>query len=166
MENDTQLEQKTMKQKETNLIFQWIAFIFMSSTSAYLLYANDSKQFEVSGTAWLIITILAIICFPNKRFQVWLVVQWNRLTSFVGALFNLGVWLVIVGIVIWIALAIINSLGNGLGSIGKYEGQTAKEWFYDYDEAETRYQELRDCVETFATSNRYMSANDLYYGCL
>lgn len=31
----------------------------------------------------------------------------------------------------------------------KYEEQTAEEWFNDYDEAEARYEEFRNCVEDY-----------------
>ena len=54
---------------------------------------------------------------------------------------------------------------SAFGGIGKYEGQTAEEWFNDYDEAEARYQQLHDCVEPYATANGYISADDLYYEC-
>lgn len=47
----------------------------------------------------------------------------------------------------------------------KYEGQTAEEWFNDYDEAEAKYQQLHDCVEPYATANGYIPADDLYYEC-
>lgn len=30
-----------------------------------------------------------------------------------------------------------------------YEGQTAEEWFNEYDEAESRYEEFRTCVEDY-----------------
>ena len=30
-----------------------------------------------------------------------------------------------------------------------YEGQTAEEWFNAYDEAESRYEEFRTCVEDY-----------------
>lgn len=50
-------------------------------------------------------------------------------------------------------------------AIGKYEGQTAEEWFNDYDDVEERHQQLHDCVEPYATANGYISADDLYYEC-
>lgn len=33
----------------------------------------------------------------------------------------------------------------------KYEGQTAEEWYYDYADAENRYERLKSCIEDYIT---------------
>ena len=70
-----------------------------------------------------------------------------------------GFWL---GVIVAV---IATSLFWGIGSKGKYEGQTAEEWFNDYDNAEVKYQTLYDCVEPYASAGKYISADDLYYEC-
>lgn len=47
----------------------------------------------------------------------------------------------------------------------KYEGRTAEEWFYNYDAAESKYQDLYNCVEPYATADGDISSDDLYYEC-
>lgn len=48
-----------------------------------------------------------------------------------------------------------------------YEGQTAEEWFNDYDEAESRYQEFRTCVEDFDSSDieTQLGYGGVFYYC-
>ena len=36
-----------------------------------------------------------------------------------------------------------------ISSLGKFEGQSAKEWYYDYADVEDRYQKFRNCVEEY-----------------
>ena len=49
-------------------------------------------------------------------------------------------WGIILGI-------IIASLVWGIGKGGKYEGQTAENWFYEYDYCESRLQTYQECTE-------------------
>lgn len=64
-----------------------------------------------------------------------------------------------------IGIAVIWFIFSAVGGIGKYEGETAEEWFNRYDIQQTRYQELHDCVEPYATAEGYIPADDLYYEC-
>jgi len=50
------------------------------------------------------------------------------------------IWGIILGI-------IIASLLWGIGKKGKYEGQTAEEWFNYYDYCESRLQTYQECAE-------------------
>lgn len=63
---------------------------------------------------------------------------------------NWATWVAIIGGIIGVVL-----VGSVLGGNKKYEGQTAKEWFYDYAAVETDYQNLKDdhenlkdCIDT------------------
>lgn len=38
------------------------------------------------------------------------------------------------------------SLFWGIGKSGKYEGQTSKEWFYDYDQCDSSLTEYKDAL--------------------
>lgn len=49
-------------------------------------------------------------------------------------------WGIIIGI-------IIASLIWGIGKQGKYEGQTAEDWFNEYDYCESRLQTYQECAE-------------------
>lgn len=42
---------------------------------------------------------------------------------------------------------IIVSLIWGIGKKGKYEGQTAEEWFYDYDDVQATLEDYQNCVQ-------------------
>lgn len=64
----------------------------------------------------------------------------------------LGVIIVVIGVVIGLGWWFLSSAGKGLSSIGKYEGQTAEEWFNSYDEEEAAHIQLKECL------------NDLPYG--
>lgn len=48
-----------------------------------------------------------------------------------------------------------------------YEGQTAEEWFNDYDEAEARYEEFRNCVEDYDSFdiNTQIEYGGVFYYC-
>lgn len=153
MENNNKLEKKTNSQKGISSFTQWLCFVTFSLASVYLLYADDAKLIELNGIIWLLITGLAVICFPNKRFHAWLGVQWKGIASLISTLFWVGVFLVVAGIVIWIGWSILSGIGNRLSSIGKYEGQTAEEWFNDYDEAESSYSQLKDCIDNLPTGD-------------
>lgn len=55
----------------------------------------------------------------------------------------------------------------------KFEGQTAEEWYYEYDYVEAEkaniedeYQEFRSCVEDYAYSDDYEDLQQIYYSCL
>jgi hypothetical protein len=51
---------------------------------------------------------------------------------------------------------IIVSLIWGIGKKGKYEGQTAEEWFNEYDDCQVRLEEYQSCVEdTIPNINNY-----------
>ena len=50
----------------------------------------------------------------------------------------------------WIIAFLVGALVWSLFSHkDKYEGQTAEEWFNEYDYAESRYENFRNCVEDF-----------------
>ncbi len=63
----------------------------------------------------------------------------------------------------WWQWAVGIAIGIAIGALvfGKYEGMTAEEWFNEYDYENARYEELRDCVETY-----YEDPEELYYSCL
>ena len=66
----------------------------------------------------------------------------------------------------WIFFLIIGmALGAIFFSKSKYEGQTAEEWFNYYSEAESRYHELKNCVEDYAYSNNYQDLSSIKYNC-
>lgn len=46
-------------------------------------------------------------------------------------------------ITVWAILAFIDSLG-------KYEGQSAKDWYYDSSDWQSRYQGLKGCIESYS----------------
>ncbi len=98
--------------------------------------------------------IIAIFSFPhaetNKKIKDWLTVA-----------MYLIIMLIVIGAVIWG----ISKLFGGIGGLGKYEGQTAEEWFNDYDYAESKYQELYDCVEPYLLGSGNISADDLRSEC-
>jgi hypothetical protein len=52
-----------------------------------------------------------------------------------------------------IVAIIIISLFWGIGKAGKYEGQTAEEWFNDYDEVSANLEELVTCLRDLPTGN-------------
>ena len=106
-----------------------------------------------------------VICTPNDRFHYWLVRKRNELFESVKGLLALGAIILTIGVVLWLGWWVLSSIGKGLSSIGKYQGQTAEEWYYDFANAEDKYRELHNCVEPYATANGYVSADDLYYEC-
>ncbi|KKS94812.1 MAG: hypothetical protein UV68_C0002G0012 [Candidatus Collierbacteria bacterium GW2011_GWC2_43_12] len=136
--------------ESVNPTLRWFAFILFSLASLFLLYAYTTGQLgENDGMVWVFFPLLAVVCIPNKKIQAWLNGQLKKITSLFKGLLSLGIGLVILGVVIWGAWAVLNGIGNGLGSIGRYEGQTAEEWFNDYSEMEDKYQQFRSCVEDY-----------------
>lgn len=150
------------KKETTNPWFQWIAFLSLVAVLLYSLIFN----LGLSAITWIILISFTIICIPNNRFHYWLVRKWSEFLDTAKGLAILGATILAIGVVIGLGWWFLSSVGNGLGSIGKYEGQTAKEWFYEYDEAEARYQRLYDCVEPLAYSDNYEDLKSIYYECL
>ncbi len=64
-----------------------------------------------------------------------------------------------------ICTIVIISIFWGIGSNGKYEGQTAKEWYGEYIESEANYDSFFSCVEQFAISSGSLSSESLYSEC-
>lgn len=46
-----------------------------------------------------------------------------------------------------IGIAVIWFIFSAVGGVGKYEGQTAEEWFNQYDEASAQVENLRDALQ-------------------
>lgn len=133
---------------------EWFGFLFFVGFALFSFYANVIW-------AGLLFAGFATFSFPNPAYQFWLKNKGNEALGAIKGLLYLGfILLLIVGFV-WF----IGKVFGGIGNIGKYEGQTAEEWFNDYDDAEARYQQLYDCVEPYATAGKYISADDLYYEC-
>ena len=132
----------------------WIIFLAYAGFAMLCFYYNIWWGGFGSGA-------MATYAFPNARFRVWLHKKGQEGLELAKGLLWLGLGLLIIAGVIWL----FSSVFNGIGGFGKYEGQTAEEWFNYYDEAEAKYQRLHDCVEPYATANRYISADDLYYEC-
>jgi len=86
----------------------------------------------------IIFSIMALLSIPNQKVRDWFINSFKKLLYLILAL-------VILGITIWLG----GKMLKGIGNLGKYEGQTAKEWYYDYADAEDRYQEFRNCVEVY-----------------
>ncbi|MDP3982769.1 MAG: hypothetical protein Q8Q65_01695, partial [bacterium] len=61
----------------------------------------------------------------------------------------LGMILVIAGLILGGGWWFLSSIGNGLSSIGKYEGQTAEEWFNEYNAASAQIDALNTRIEDF-----------------
>ncbi len=61
----------------------------------------------------------------------------------VKGLLWLGLVLLIIGGVIWF----ISSVFSGIGGLGKYEGQTAEEWFNQYEEASGQVEKLKTALQ-------------------
>lgn len=51
----------------------------------------------------------------------------------------------IIGIVV--IYFIFSAIGSAFGGIGKYEGQSAEEWYNEYDESEAQVADLQDKVD-------------------
>lgn len=141
--------EETEEKKKSDYNPSWLAFIGYGALALLALYYNIW-----SGIGAVMFGIMAALSFPhastNKKIKEWMT-----------NLMYLGIVVIVIAVVVWGA----SQLFGGIGNIGKYEGQTAEEWFNDYDDAEARYQQLHDCVEPYATAGRYISADDLYYEC-
>lgn len=100
--------------------------------------------------------IFALITIPNNQIRNWF-------KSTLSSLLYLGLALLAIGIVVW-----LGSKGLGaVGSLGKYNGQTAEEWYYDYANAEDRYQKFRECVEEYDSFDirTQISYGGVFYYC-
>lgn len=62
----------------------------------------------------------------------------------------------IIGLII--GIAVICFIFSAIGDFGKYEGQTAEEWFNEYDDASAQVEELNTEVEGLQTA--LQEAND------
>jgi hypothetical protein len=87
----------------------------------------------------------ALLCFPNEKGHSWIMQQFSNIKSFLKSLLYLGLVLLIIGGIIWF----IGKTFGAIGNIGKYEGQTAEEWYGNYADVEDRYQQFKNCVEDY-----------------
>lgn len=60
-----------------------------------------------------------------------------------------------------IGIWFISKTFKTLSSIGNYEGASAKEWYYEYEYSESKYEELRNCVESYSDYYGFEDYNDL-----
>lgn len=67
-----------------------------------------------------------------------------------------------------IGIAVIVSILNGIGNLGKYEGKTAEEWFNEYDQAESDLDSYKTAFEEANTNieecNGNIDAAKIYEG--
>lgn len=109
-----------------------------------LYYLNDR---DVTNT--LIIYVLSLVAC----ILIWLAFKFWAVTW----------WVIKAAFIVWVVSSLFNSWGNS----GKYEGRTAKDWYYRYSYSENRYREFRSCVEDYdnfdkATQARY---GGVFYYC-
>lgn len=110
-----------------------ILFVGWLIVSAISLAGEDTQSFISNHIDAIIIggVILIFLVSQLLRFRKYLVV----------------IIPIVIGIIVmaWV----VQGIFSGFGNLGKYEGQNAKEWYYDYADVEDRYQKFRDCVEEY-----------------
>jgi len=144
--------------------------------------------FSESWKIGIALFVLFLYLSPNKKLRNLIDALTTKLVKVAGSLLRLILALLAIGLIIWV----ISGLFRGIGSLGKYEGLNAEEWFNEYDYAETQIDELqtelfntqedleeaenkiddiqddldklKSCVES--SSYYYYSAEDVYYNCL
>ena len=136
----------------------WAYFIFFGVFSMVSFYEKVYGYF-----GGIFFGIFAILCFPNHNIHVWIMKQVSNIKKLIVSLLYLGLVLLVIGVFIWF----LGKIFNGIGSLGKYEGQTAKEWYYDYVDAEDRYEEFRSCVTDYDSLSvqTQLKYGGVYYYC-
>ena len=118
----------------------WGYFLFFGIFSIVCFYY---KTFGYLGG--IMFGVFALLSFPSKKIHNRIMEYASSIKSIAIGLCYLGLFLLVMGIIIWV----VGKAFGGIGNLGKYEGQNAKEWYYDYADAEDRYQKFRDCVEEY-----------------
>src|SRR3989344_5290077 len=59
----------------------------------------------------------------------WIAQQVTKIKDLFISLIIIGIVILVIGVAVWVFNAVVSGIGNS----GKFEGQTAEEWFYDYD---------------------------------
>jgi hypothetical protein len=133
-----------MEEKNSHKHPDWKWFIFWSSIA---IYAFFSKAIE--GIGFIVPSLVALLGLQHTEImesaKTLVTDLWQPINRLVSSIFNVVFALIFF---ILIVLFVSKAMG-GLLSFGKYEGQTAKEWFYEYDAIEERYQQFRECVEEY-----------------
>lgn len=128
----------------------WPWFIFWSIIA---LYAFFSKAIE--GLGFIIPSLLALLGIKHTVFVKDIKIVFTDLGNLIDLLFtkifNLFITITILIFAIWS----ISRITGGILNLGKYEGQTAKDWYYDYEEMEDIYYQFRECVEEYDNLDTY-----------
>ena len=133
---------KDHKTNEKRVNWPW--FIFWSIIA---LYAFFSKAIE--GIGFIVPSLLALLAIQHTAFIKSIKIVFTDLGSLIDLLFtkifNLFIAIAILIFAIWS----ISKITGGILNLGKYEGQTAKDWYYDYEEMEDIYYQFRECAEEY-----------------
>jgi hypothetical protein len=116
-------------------------------------FLNKMGEFIMTPTGIILLIVGIVSCWlyskNEERINKWigdkLISVFKLFTSF----FNLGLTLLVLGILLWFGLKTIGAVGN----IGKYDGQTAEEWFNQYDEEAAANDDLKNCLHDLPTSD-------------
>ncbi|MEK7581116.1 MAG: hypothetical protein AAB512_02415 [Patescibacteria group bacterium] len=142
------------KKETINHWFQWIAFLSLATFLLFSLLFN----YGLKPVYWIILAGITISNVPKGRFRDWLVHKRDETLEIVGICFTWGVLIFVIGIALLIGWWFLSSVGNGLGSIGEYDGKTAKGWYNEYDEISSEADELDTQVGNLKTA--LQEAND------
>lgn len=122
------------------IIREWLVFfVFVGLSASSFIFVGNGYFYGI------ILGILAIYKCPNKNIQKWNEHQINSMKNLLSSSILLALILFVVIGGIWAMLKII----DGFNNVGKYEGRSAKEWYYEYVYAEDSYTKLKRCVDDY-----------------
>lgn len=152
MEEKTESKVETPKEEFPPSIW---SFLFFAGFAVLALFMEG-------WVFWLgvpMFSILALLSFPHREGHAWIKRQINFLLKLSWSLLKFGFWIGVILGGFWL----LSSIFDG---IGKYEGMSAEEWYYEYADAEDRYDQLHSCVEDYVNTEEYSALDDIYLYCL
>lgn len=116
----------------------WLGMITFWGLAALIIFTNEPLDWYFWGALGL-----GALFIPDKKYQKWLHETGDRIGEWIGkaivAVIGLGI---VIGL-IWGFFALVGSFFDGVGGIGKFEGLSAEEWYYEYADAEYRVEQLQ-----------------------
>lgn len=135
----------------------WGYFIFFTCLAVACFY------YEIYGyLGTILFGCAALLCFPNRGINDQILKLVKNSWNILGKMLKLSIKISAILLFVWFIYKFL----SGVGSFGNYEGLSAEEWYYEYDEAESNYQDLYSCVENYAYSDSYSDLKDIAAYCL
>lgn len=137
----------------------WGNFLFFLGFFLFIIFLGEGWVVPFGGIMFGICTLLS---WPSKNGNKWIKEQFSNLGHLSWNMLKICFYVLIIIGGIWF----VGKIFGGITGLGKYEGLSAEEWYYEYTYVDDKYEKLYDCVEDYVYEEDYSALESIQYYCL